>query len=110
MVRRDLKMPIGKACSQAGHAYLMSFLAADAERQRRYHSDGLGTKICLEARSLDELLRAEAWAKSAGLPCSLITDTGNNTTFGGVATISALGIGPLSEAEARPLRRLQLLP
>ncbi len=103
-------MTPGKACSQAGHAYLMAYEAASVERKQRYHSDGLGTKICLRAPSLESLLEIEQWAKTNSLPHHLITDTGANTSFLGVDTVSCLGVGPLSPAESKRLKHLKLLP
>jgi len=109
ILRGDLNMSTGKACSQAGHAVLSTFLLAPKERQDAYQiGNDIGTKICLVARNQQELEKFAAWAQSAGLPHALITDTGRNTTFGGVPTVSALGIGPITKAEAKPLRKLQL--
>jgi peptidyl-tRNA hydrolase, PTH2 family len=102
-------MPTGKACSQAGHAYLGAFQKSSPERQAAYHADGIGTKICLTARHQGELEKFAAWAEANGHPHCLVVDSGRNTTFGGVPTTSALGIGPLTAEEARPLRKLQLL-
>lgn len=103
-------MPPGKLASQAGHAFLGAFLLADPTRQREYHAHGLGTKICLEAASLAALLRAFERARALGLPAALIEDTGRNTTFNGVPTLSALGLGPLRSHEADFLRRYPLHP
>lgn len=103
-------MPTGKACSQAAHAYLMAYLAADAVRQQDYHRDGLGTKICLTTPALADLLVLQQHAAALGLPHYLVEDTGRNTTFGGNPTVSALGIGPLTRQEAKFLRHLPLLP
>ena len=103
-------MPTGKAITQGAHAALMTYQAASDERKTAYHRDGLGTKICLGAPHLSAILRWRDWAASLGLPHYLVEDTGRNTTFGGIPTISALGIGPLYAEEARALRRLQLLP
>jgi peptidyl-tRNA hydrolase len=101
-------MGVGKSCSQAGHAYLGSFCNASADRQKAYHADGIGTKICLSVPNLEKLLIAYDKAKALGLPCTLIEDTGNNTTFNGVPTISAVGIGPILSHEAPFLRRFPL--
>lgn len=102
-------MPPGKLASQAGHAYVGSLLSANADRQREYHKDGIGTKICLVADSLDQLLKLCHKAKELGIPHTLIEDTGRNTTFGGVPTISAAGFGPIAKGEFPALKRLQLL-
>ena len=103
-------MPPGKLVSQAGHAFLEAYIRADSARQSAYRADGLGTKVCLGAKNLTALGRLYEQAKALGYPCFLVEDTGHNTTFHGVPTISALGVGPLSLQEARFLRRLQLLP
>jgi peptidyl-tRNA hydrolase len=110
VLREDLGMSTGKAASQAGHAYLQALMAADPARQAEYHRDGLGTKVCLLAANLRQLLTLHHRAKELGLPCALIEDTGRNTTFNGVPTISAVGIGPLSPDEAKLLRRFPLCP
>lgn len=103
-------MTPGKACSQAGHAYLMAYEAASVERKQRYHSDGLGTKICLRSPDLNTLLEIERWATSLNLPVHLVRDSGRNTSFMGVETVSALGVGPLSSEESKHLKHLKLLP
>jgi peptidyl-tRNA hydrolase len=103
-------MPAGKACSQAAHAALMTFLAADESRRKDYHADGIGTKICLEVADLTGLLKFARRADERGLPHFIVEDTGRNTTFGGVPTISALGIGPLYPNETEFLSRLPLCP
>lgn len=103
-------MPSGKLASQSGHAFVESFAVAEAWRQKEYRADGLGTKICLVVPSLAQLLRWAERVRRAGLPHALIEDTGRNTTFGGVPTVSALGVGPLRPDEALLLRRLPLFP
>jgi peptidyl-tRNA hydrolase len=108
LVRADLAMPAGKLASQAGHAFLGAFLLADPARRERYHAHGMGTKVCLRAATLPALLKACEAARSRGLPTFLVEDTGRNTTFNGVPTLSAVGIGPLSPPEAEFLRRYPL--
>jgi peptidyl-tRNA hydrolase len=102
-------MPEGKLASQTGHAYVESFLQAKPDTQVAYRKDGLGTKICLKAKNLGALLRLEVLCIEAGLPHALITDTGRNTTFGGVDTVSAIGVGPLTPEQATILKRFKLL-
>ena len=107
-VRQDLNMNKGKLASQAGHAFLESFLAAGATRQSAYHADGLGTKICLAIRNEMQLHLLYEQAKEAGLPCTLIEDSGRNTCFNGVPTCTAVGIGPILAVEAPFLRKFKL--
>ena len=61
---------------------------------------GSFAKVCLQAdTTLDqELIDLQNKAKAAGLPTSLITDSGR-TEFNGVPTMTALGIGPGSIEE-----------
>lgn len=110
LVRADLRMPAGKLASQAGHAFLGAFLEASTSRQRAYHVSGIGTKICLRVENLPALLRAFERARARALPAALIEDSGRNTTFNGVPTLSAVGIGPLYSHEAEFLRRYPLHP
>jgi peptidyl-tRNA hydrolase len=102
-------MSAGKCSSQTGHAFLSAFLQADAIRQRDYLAAGLGTQVCLGVPSLEKLHAIHARARARGLPCALIEDTGRNTCFHGVPTITAVGIGPITRHELPELRRLQLL-
>lgn len=103
-------MPAGKLASQAGHAFLGAFLQASAERRHDYSAAGIGTKICLRVANLPALILAYERARALGLPAALIEDAGRNTTFNGVPTLSALGIGPIFSHEAEFLRRYPLHP
>ena len=109
IMRLDLNMPFGKACAQAGHAYLNSFLAAPPQLQQEYQKEGIGTKICLGAKDLKEL--EKYLEKIQHLPHALIVDSGHVFLpyFTGDPIITALGVGPLTTDEARILRRLKLL-
>jgi peptidyl-tRNA hydrolase len=101
-------MPSGKLASQAGHAFLEAFVKAPEPAKQEYHKDGLGTKICLSVPSLDKLLHAYNQALALGLNAVLIEDTGRNTTFNGVPTVSAVGIGPITLEQAPFLKKFQL--
>lgn len=103
-------MPLGKLASQAGHAYLMSFLQADPIRQQYYTKNGLGTKICLSVPNLNKLLALYDQICKLNLPCYLVEDTGRNTTFNNIPTISTLGVGPVTQQEVNHLfKRLSLM-
>lgn len=101
-------MNTGKTASQAGHAFLGAFLESPEDKKKEYHSDGIGTKVCLVAKNLDDLSRYYHLAKNLGVPTVLIEDTGNNTCFNGMPTITAVGIGPINKQEASFLKKLPL--
>jgi peptidyl-tRNA hydrolase len=97
--RADLEMPPGKLAAQCGHAFQNAW---DKARELRpdiasqYKGTGNGTKICMYAKNLGQLLRAYRDAQAAGLPCDLIIDRGHVLAphFDGQPIITALGIGP----------------
>lgn len=127
IIRKDLKMRTGKACSQAAHASLGAILSR-TEREyksnelnpnrgiiRRVFSygydtameswiDGKFTKICVYVNSEEELLNLESQAKDKGLIHCLIQDAGD-TEFHGIPTHTALAIGPAWEIDIDPLTK-----
>jgi PTH2 family peptidyl-tRNA hydrolase len=114
VVRADLGMTAGKMVSQAGHAFLGAFLQCrDQARLADYHKgfpQSPGTKVCLQARNLDQLLRTEQAALSAGLSIFRVVDSGCENFFGGQRVITALGIGPATKEEIQDItKKLKLL-
>ena len=101
-------MSVGKSASQSGHAFIGAYLQAEKTRQEEYHQDGIGTKICLAVKSLEKLRMVYDQAREKGIPCVLIEDSGNNTCFNGVPTITAVGIGPIRKHEFPELRKIPL--
>ena len=95
-------MPAGKAASQAGHAFLDSYISADQELRDIYRLDGHGTKVALVALDLAAIERAHADAKRLLLPCALVTDSGHVLPphFDGSPVVTALGIGPVTRWQA----------
>ena len=116
IVRGDLHMPPGKLASQAGHAFLDSYLQALERRPEaalRYRETGHGTKVALVAPSLEEILQARAEAERIGLPWALIVDSGHllPPDFDGSPIVTALGIGPARRSEVRHItKRFALVP
>ena len=103
--RADLEMPAGKLAAQCGHAYADALDQAEAKTpgiKQRYRGTGHGTKLCMYAKNLGQLLRAYREAQEAGLPCALIIDRGHVLLphFTGEPIITALGIGPIHPDEA----------
>lgn len=112
--RKDLKVRKGKFAAQVAHATCALLLNA-MEQSRNYEQikmeltfkrgsnwdawiNGKFTKIVVGCENENELLQLYAQAKSAGLPCVLITDAGL-TEFKGVPTNTCIGIGPYSSEE-----------
>jgi peptidyl-tRNA hydrolase len=107
-------MSPGKLAAQAGHAFIEAFEACrkiDPGRAAAYHDGSHGTKVVLAA-SLDVLLQTYEQARTADLPCCLITDAGHVMLphFDGSPTITAVGIGPVTRAHSHAItRRLPLV-
>jgi peptidyl-tRNA hydrolase, PTH2 family len=107
VIRRDLKMRRGKEIAQGSHAsgaWLAHEIAATLDVATGAASVALDPtalawitgsfrKITLQVQSEDELVALHEAALARGLRSHLIHDSGR-TEFGGVVTITALGIGP----------------
>ena len=111
VLRKDLKMRKGKMVAQGAHASMKAIL--DRGGLKHPESDalviemtpemkswlcGIFTKICVSVDSEEELLYIYEQAKDEGLVCSLIQDAGL-TEFDGVATYTAVAIGPARNKE-----------
>jgi peptidyl-tRNA hydrolase len=108
--RRDLEMPAEKLAAQTGHAYVNAWGKAKEQRPdiaAQYKGTGNGTKICMYAKNLGQLIRAYRDAMAAGLPCDLIIDRGHILPphFDGNPIITALGIGPVYEDEVKNITK-----
>lgn len=107
-------MSAGKLASQAGHAFLGAYLLCrDAERLKEYHRDfpqSPGTKVCLQARDLTQLLHVEQSAQVAGLSFFRVVDSGCENFFGGQPIVTAVGFGPATRAQVRHItKKLKLV-
>ena len=109
VMRNDLNMRKGKMIAQGAHASMAVILnevytarndqvvalSANWEKGNPFHTwlAGNFTKICVKIDSLDELLELKKKADEAGIPNSLIVDSGL-TEFNGVPTETCMAIGP----------------
>lgn len=108
--RADLQMHPGKLSSQCGHAYVNSLDEARLMRPEitsGYKGTGNGTKICMYAKNLGQLIRGYREAMAANIPCSLIIDRGHVLAphFDGKPIITALGIGPAFRDEVEHITK-----
>lgn len=109
IVRADLKMGKGKACSQCCHASLGAFLKSQRENPRladEWLEEGQA-KIVLKVASKNELVELFEKAKKL-FSCELIHDAGRTQLKAG--EITCLGIGPAEESALDKLTaKLKLL-
>ena len=128
VMRKDLKVPKGKYCSQASHAAVGAVIQA-LYKKRLEVSDfdtfeegyeppcpelvdaatkdwltGEFTKITVAVDSLEALEEIEKKAREAGLNVCKITDNGH-TCFDGVPTVTCLAIGPDYSSRIDPITK-----
>lgn len=101
-------MATGKLSAQAGHAYTDVIFEAQAKYPERVSSyrnlDTGGSKVTLKARNQNQLIRALNEAREAGIPAVPVVDANHvieGTPFDGSPIITAIGIGPCTQAEIR---------
>jgi len=94
LIRSDLKLPRGKACSQSAHASVEATLKSDLKLVKAWRSEGMA-KIVLKVKDQKELIKYFQEAKDNNLTTSLITDAGKTVIAPGTKT--AVAIGPDQE-------------
>jgi PTH2 family peptidyl-tRNA hydrolase len=94
VVRKDLRMGIGKIASQVGHAAVLG-----VERSRKYNSLWLRNwfnegqpKIVVKVNSFEELLQVQSDAEKLMMPLVIVQDRGLTQIPTG--TVTCIGIGP----------------
>lgn len=112
ILRKDLNMRKGKMVAQGAHASFAAVLsraASDGEFLRIPLDADIGpwlsgkfAKITTGADNEAELIELYEKALAAGLPCSLIRDSGL-TEFHGVPTLTACAIGPAEIPKIDPI-------
>lgn len=128
VMRKDLKVPKGKYCSQASHAAVGAIIQAMFGRRLEEEDFIVGqfgveinetptvdgatrdwlagefTKITVAVDSLEALEEIEKKALDADLNVCKITDNGH-TCFDGVPTVTCLAIGPCYSSEVDPITK-----
>lgn len=90
LIRQDLKLPKGKACSQAAHAAVEAALRSDKEKVKEWRLEGMA-KIVLKVKDIKKLQKFNQLAKDNGLVTAMITDAGKTTVEPGTTTCLAIG-------------------
>ncbi len=96
IVRKDLKLGVGKIASQAAHAAIGAMRTADDESVESWESEG-SKKVVLKVDSLKEMKEIKNKLKKTKMPYFLVKDAGLTQLKTGTAT--ALGIGPAEEKD-----------
>ena len=109
VLRKDLNMRKGKMVAQGGHAVQLAAYPSPTDEDvargfmivplTEHNTPWLRynfKKVCCSAKDEAELLDLYERAKALGIPCSLVTDSGL-TEFHGVATNTAIAVGPAHE-------------
>ena len=110
VVRKDLRMGIGKIASQVGHAAVLG-----VERCRKYNKLWLRNwfnegqpKIVVKVNSFEELLKVQTDAEKLMMPLVIVQDRGLTQIPTG--TVTCIGIGPApSEIIDKVTSNLKLL-
>lgn len=105
VVRKDLKMGVGKIAAQCSHAALGSVETVRQGGDGVYMSwldAWLGTgcaKIVVSCASEEELLKLEGACLESCVPCFVVRDAGRTQLPSGTATVLAVGPGPRSKVD-----------
>ena len=96
LLRKDLKLPLGKACAQVAHASVEAAFNSDKAKVAAWRKQGQ-KKVVLKVKDEKELLEFINLAKAVKLKTALITDAGKTVIAPGTKTCA--GIGPDEEEE-----------
>jgi peptidyl-tRNA hydrolase, PTH2 family len=102
VIRKDLKMRLGKTVAQGAHASMKATLENMDHPNVKEWLSGMFTKICVQVNSEEELLAVYQRALDAGLIAAMIVDSGK-TEFNGVPTRTCIAVGPATHEELAPI-------
>jgi PTH2 family peptidyl-tRNA hydrolase len=94
LLRKDLKLSVGKAGAQIAHASTEAVLKSEQSAVEAWNYEG-SKKVVLRVESEQELLEYQQKAKVKGLVATLITDAGRTAIKPGTKT--CLAVGPAEE-------------
>jgi PTH2 family peptidyl-tRNA hydrolase len=112
VIRNDLNMRKGKMVVQGGHGFVQSVLEQYDRSARgvidEWHVEGQ-RKICVRAKSEEELQQLYAASIAANIHAVQIIDAGH-TEFNGVPTMTCIVVGPATDEQLDPITgKLELL-
>jgi PTH2 family peptidyl-tRNA hydrolase len=90
IIRKDLKLPKGKACAQAAHASVESVLRCDKKIVKGWRAKGM-KKVVLAINDIKELHKFVQMAKDLNITTAVISDAGRTVVEPGTITCAAIG-------------------
>jgi PTH2 family peptidyl-tRNA hydrolase len=90
LLRKDLRLAVGKAGAQVAHASTEAALKSSQSNVEAWNADG-SKKVVLAVADGKELLEYQQKAKAKGLVAALITDAGHTAIAPGTKTCVAIG-------------------
>ena len=96
VVRKELKLGVGKVASQVAHAAIGAMKKIDDAIVEKWETEG-SKKVVLKVDDLRGFKQIESRIKKVGIPYFLVKDAGLTQLKAG--TVTALGIGPVKENE-----------
>ena len=107
IVRKDLKMGVGKTAAQVAHASVGALNKASKSAVATWEDEG-GKKVVLKVPGLKELSELRRKAAAKKLPVFVVRDAGLTQLDEG--TVTCVGIGPADEEKVDEIARgLKLL-
>lgn len=102
VIRKDLKMRLGKCVAQGAHASMKAYLENQNHPNVIEWLNGKFTKIAVSVNSEQELRDLAAKARAANLIVAEIIDAGL-TEFHNVPTFTCIAVGPATHEELAPV-------
>ena len=102
VVRKDLKMGLGKSIAQGAHASMKATLLHIEDPRVVEWLSGHFTKIAVGVNSEEELLAVYDSAIANGIIAEKIVDSGL-TVFKGVPTLTCIAVGPDTHEKLAPV-------
>jgi len=107
IVRKDLKMGMGKTAAQVAHASVGAMKMAGKRAIEAWEDEG-GKKVVLKVPGLKELSELRRKAAAKKLPVFVVRDAGHTQVEEG--TVTCIGIGPAEEEKVDEITsKLKLL-
>ena len=94
LIRKDLKLPAGKAAAQAAHAAVEAVLKSDSLIVKKWRYNG-AKKVTLKVEDVEGIYEHTRIAENEGLVTAIITDAGKTVIAPG--TVTCCAIGPADE-------------